>query len=98
METYLSEEQFGFRKGKGTTDAMFIVRQMMGRKLEFQQESSWDFLDLERAHDKINREMIPPVIRQYHVPEELISPLLFVILLDYISNGANGARTEGYLC
>ena len=67
---------------------MFIVRQMMGRKLEFQQESSWDFPSLERAHDKINREMIPPVIRQHHVPEELISPLLFVILLDYISNGA----------
>ena len=51
------------------TDAMFIVRQMMERKLEFQQESSWGFLDLDKAYDKINREMIPPVLRQYHVPE-----------------------------
>ena len=106
------------------TDAMFIVRQMMERKLEFQQESSWGFLDLDKAYDKINREMIPPVLRQYHVPEELItmamalyrtprtqvrtcfgktktfevkvglhqgttlSPLLFIILLDYISRRA----------
>ena len=76
VEPHLGEEQFGFRKGKGTTDAMFIVRQMMERKLEFQQESSWGFLDLEKAYDKINREMIPPVLRQYHVPEELITMVM----------------------
>ena len=51
VEPYLGEEQFRFRKGKGTTDTMFIVRQMMKRKLEFQQESSWGFLDLEKAYD-----------------------------------------------
>lgn len=78
-------------------------------------------MDLEKAYDKINRGMIPPLLRHYHVPEELItmvmalyrtpstqlrtcfgktksfpvkvglhqrsalSPLLFIILLDYIS-------------
>ena len=130
VEPHLGEEQFGFRKGKGTTDAMFIVRQMMERKLEFQQESSWGFLDLEKAYDKINREMIPPVLRQYHVPEELItmvmalyrtprtqvrpcfgktktfevkvglhqgsalSPLLFIILLDYISKRCRMERGQ----
>ncbi|CAB4028267.1 RNA-directed DNA polymerase (reverse transcriptase) domain containing [Paramuricea clavata] len=93
----------------------------MERKLEFQQESCWGFLDLEKAYDKINRGMIPPVLRLYNVPEELInmvmalyrspstqvrtcfgktkafavnvglhqgsalSPLLFIIMLDYIS-------------
>ena len=51
VEPYLGEEQFRFRKGKGTTDTMFIVRQMMERKLEFQQESTWGFLDLEKAYD-----------------------------------------------
>ena len=49
---------------------------MMERKLEFQQESSWGFLDLEKAYDKIIREMILPVLRQYHVPEELITMVM----------------------
>jgi len=49
--------QFGFMKGKGTTDAIFIVRQMQkfrakGKKLYF------GFVDLEKAFDRVPREMI----------------------------------------
>lgn len=96
MELQLGEEQFGFRSGKGTTDAIFIVRQRIERKLEFGQESYWGFLDLEKAYDKVHRAMIPPVLRQYQIPEELIAMvmamyrtpntrLVYIILLDYIS-------------
>ena len=47
--------QFGFMKGKGTTDAIFIVRQMQekfrvkGKKLYF------GFVDLEKAFDRVPR-------------------------------------------
>ena len=71
MEPLLGEEQFGFRKGKGTTGALFM-KQMMEKKLEFEQESCWGFLDLEKANNKINRGMIPPILWQYHNPENLI--------------------------
>ncbi|CAB4025843.1 Hypothetical predicted protein [Paramuricea clavata] len=76
VEPYLGEDQFGFRKGRGAIDAMFIVRQMMERKLELQQESCWGFLDLEKAYDKINKGMIPPVLRLYHVSEKLINMVI----------------------
>ena len=69
----LGEEQFVFRKGCGTTDALFILRQLMERKLEFGQDSYWGFLDLEKAYDKINRQMITPILRLYGVPEEIIT-------------------------
>jgi len=48
----IDDMQFGFMKGKGTTDAIFIVRQMQekftvkGKKLYF------GFVDLEKASDK----------------------------------------------
>jgi len=48
--------QFGFVKGKGTTDAIFAVRQMQenfrvkGKKLYF------GFVDLEKAFDKVPRD------------------------------------------
>ena len=41
VEPLLGVEQFGFRMGKGTTDALLIVM-MMERKLEFEQESCWE--------------------------------------------------------
>jgi len=49
--------QFGFMPGKGTTDAIFTVRQMQekygckGKKLYFV------FVDLEKAFDRVLREM-----------------------------------------
>jgi len=48
----IDDMQFGFMKGKGTTDAIFIVRQMhkkftaKGKKLYF------GFVDLEKAFDR----------------------------------------------
>jgi len=50
--------QFGFVKGKGTTDAIFIARRrqenfrVKGKKLYF------SFVDLEKAFDRVSREVI----------------------------------------
>ena len=54
----IDDMQFGFMKGKGTTDAIFIARQMQenfrvkGKKLYF------GYVDLEKAFDRIRREVI----------------------------------------
>jgi len=54
----IDDMQFGFMKGKGTTDAIFMARQMhenfrvKGKKLYF------GFVDLEKAFDKVPREVI----------------------------------------
>jgi len=53
----IDDMQFGFMKGKGTTDAIFIVRQMQekfrakGKKLYF------GFVDLEKAFDMVLRKV-----------------------------------------
>jgi len=54
----IDDMQFGFMKGKGTTDAIFMARRMQenfrvkGKKLYF------DFMDLEKAFDRVPREVI----------------------------------------
>ena len=54
----VDDMQFGFMKGKGTTDAIFTVRQMQenfrvkGKKLYF------GFVDLEKAFDRVLREVM----------------------------------------
>ena len=54
----VNDMQFGFMKGKGSTDAIFTVRRMQqnfrvkGKKLYF------GFVDLEKAFDRVLREVI----------------------------------------
>ena len=58
QQIVIDDMQFGFMKGKGTTDAIFLARQMQenfrvkGKKLYF------DFVDLEKAFQRVPREVI----------------------------------------
>jgi len=71
----VDDVQFGFMKDKGTTDAIFIVRQMQekfrtkGKKLYF------DFVDMEKAlaFDRAPREMTRWAMRKLGVEEWLVS-------------------------
>jgi hypothetical protein len=58
VEEKLREEQFGFRRGRSTIDAIFIMRQIMERKWEKDQTMHMAFLDLEKAYDRLPREKV----------------------------------------
>jgi len=72
----VDDMQFGFVKGKGTTDAIFTVRQMQenfrvkGKKLYF------GFVDLEKAFDRFPREVIRWVVRKLGVEEWLVTVVM----------------------
>ena len=44
--------QLGFTSGKGTTDAIFILRQMQEKYLAKKKELWMAFVDLEKAFDR----------------------------------------------
>ena len=72
----IDDMQFGFIKGKGTTDAIFMARQMQenfrvkGKKLYF------GFVDLEKAFDRVPREVISWAMRKLGVEEWLVSAVM----------------------
>ena len=45
------EEQQGFRKGRGTADGMYVLRQMVENILEVQGSMALGFVDLAKAFD-----------------------------------------------
>ena len=63
------EVQQGFRKGRGTTDGMYVLRQMVEQRLEVQGSMALGFVDLEKAFDTVSREMVMPMLRWMGVPE-----------------------------
>jgi len=72
----IDDMQFGFIKGKGTTDAIFMARQMQenfrvkGKKLYL------GFVDLEKAFDRVPKEVISWAMRQLGVEEWLVSAVM----------------------
>jgi len=72
----INDMQFGFMKGKGTIDAIFMARQMQenfrvkGKKLYFV------FLDLEKAFDRVPREVISWAMGKLGVEEWLVSAVM----------------------
>jgi hypothetical protein len=50
--------QFGFTSGRGTTDAIFIVRQLQEKFLGKKQELWMALVDLEKAFDRVPCEVV----------------------------------------
>jgi len=64
--------QFGFRAGKGTTDAIFIVRQLQERYIAKNKDLWMAFVDLEKAFDRVPRQVLWWALREVGVEEWLV--------------------------
>jgi hypothetical protein len=73
MRVEVDDMQFGFRPGRGTTDAIFIVRQMQERFLEKKKELWMAFVDLEKAFDRVPRNVVWWSLRRLGVEEWLVN-------------------------
>ena len=69
----LDDMQFGFRAGRGTTDAIFVVRQVQERFLAKGKDLWLAFVDLEKAFDRVPRDVLWWALRSAGVDEWLVS-------------------------
>ena len=67
------EVQGGFRKGRGCTDQVFIVRQICEKYVAKGKNVYFAFMDLEKAYDRIDRDAMWNVLRLYGVGGRLLS-------------------------
>ncbi|XP_072050312.1 uncharacterized protein [Amphiura filiformis] len=72
VEHQLSEAQFGFRKNRGCTDAIFALRQLCERSIEYNQDLYTIFIDQEKAVDRVNRDLLWTVLEDYGVKGQLL--------------------------
>ena len=72
-EEYTSDSQFGFRPGKYTIDAIFIVRQIIERAREYQVPLNIHFIDFKAAFDTIWREELWKIMTQIDIPQKYVA-------------------------
>ena len=61
--------QFGFTPGKGTTDALFILRRMQEEFRGREKKLYKCFVDLEKAFDRVPRKVMEWVLRKKILPK-----------------------------
>ena len=71
LEREISNTQFGFRKGKSTTQAMFIARRIQEYAERAGLPGTMIFLHWEKTFDKIKHEWLLLVLDSYQVPKKL---------------------------
>ena len=69
IKVEIREEQHEFVVGKGTTDVIFILRQLQEKYLKNDKELYLVFVDLEKAFDSIQRVLIESSLRRKGVVE-----------------------------
>ena len=72
----IDDMQFGFVPGRGTTDAIFIARQIQEKFLAKNKTLYLAFIDLEKAFDSVPRKVVKWALRKVGVEEWLINTVM----------------------
>ena len=64
--------QVSFMPGKGTTDAIFIMRQVQEKHQAKKKKMCYAFMELEKAFDRVPREVVRWALRKLGLAESLI--------------------------
>ena len=65
----IGKEQQSFKKGRSTSDGMFVVRQKIDNTIERKENMAIGFIDLEKASDIVPRTLLIAIFRWLNAEE-----------------------------
>ena len=81
--------QFGFMSGRSTMKAIFLIRQVMERYREKKKDLHMVFIDLEKAYDKIPRDVMWWALDKHKIPTKYVG-----LIKDMYNNVATRVQTS----
>lgn len=92
----LPESQAGFRPMRGTTDMMFVLRQLQEKAQEQHTQMHAVFIDLKKAFDTVNRDALWLILRRFGCPENLVNIIASFHTQNVARIMLGGELTEGF--
>ena len=71
-ERLIGEEQCGFRSGRGCVDQVFVMKQMSEKFVDKNKSLYIAYMDLEKAHNRVDREAMWRVLGMYGINGQLL--------------------------
>ena len=69
----IADEQFGFVPGKGTSEAILVLRNLIEKNMTRQKAEIWImFIDYEKAFDTVDHNMLWQALEDIGIPQHLI--------------------------
>ena len=75
VDLVLAESQFGFRRGCSTIDMIFVAQQQQEKYCEQHQDLYMAFVDLTKAFDTVNRDLLWNILLKFGCPPTFIAIL-----------------------
>ena len=72
VDIRLRKEQAGYRQGRGTTEQVFILRNIIEQVNEWQATIYVNFIDFEKAFESVHRDSLWIILQKYGIPEKII--------------------------
>lgn len=94
--TSVTKNQFGFMPGRSTTEAIFLLRQLMERYREQKKDLHMVFIDLEKAYDKIPWPVMWWALEKHNVPTKYISLIKDMYTNVVTSVRAGNSKTDSF--
>jgi hypothetical protein len=87
--TNVTENQFVFMSVRLTIEAIFLIRQLMERYMEQKKDMYMVFIDLEKAYDKVTRNIMWWALQKHKVSTKYIA-----LIKDMYNNVVTSVRTS----
>ncbi|GFS27243.1 retrovirus-related Pol polyprotein from type-1 retrotransposable element R2 [Elysia marginata] len=68
INKHLDDTQLGFKKGKGTRDGIFLLRNTCERMVDCQKDLNLCFIDYAKAFDRVNHEKLMEILAKAGIP------------------------------
>ena len=92
--TSLTEEQQGFRSGRSCTDAVFVIRQVTEKSIEYNKPAYMCFIDLEKAFDRVQLRDVIHLLYNRQIPHNIIKTIKNIYTANEIQAKINGNLTK----
>ena len=96
VDLVLPESQCGFRHGRSTIDMIFVARQLQQKCREQHKDLFLAFVDLPKAFDTVNRDLLLNILRKFGCPPT------FIVILQQFHTGMCAqvvmARSQSSIC